>query len=936
MVSAIETKSPRNSRRRTTKRCFLERLERRRLLASRPPIPAPDKYEVNSGETLAVEVAPPGWSTLLFDDFETEPSPAWRSKSTETSPSETRSYLGPFRNEDVSIGIHNIPAHLHVRIEFDLVLVGPWEGLGTTSGRDRWFLKFTESGERTVLDTTFSNLFDVEDSTQLFPSGRHYPSTYRDDYPTQNPPGTGAASINDLMYEGGDSTYHFDLELPHRPNTMTVTFGGRDLETGVEKYWGLDNVRVSVAAFPGPETGVLANDTDYDDPFLQAELATPPAYGTLSFMPDGRFRYQPDDNFVGLDSFTYRASDGDSSSDPVEVRLIVRNDEAAPPQARHDSFRIPMSLSLSTPASPQAPIEVFFDDFEDAPSPAWSSQERTVAPEDERTFLGRFGNDEVRLDLDNLPPHEVVTVEFDLFIINSWDGNSESVGDRWMLTTDDNVELINTTFSSHVYDQSYPDDFGIGSHPPHTGASEVNALGFPDFYGTGDVYRISRTFSHVGDSVALIFRGQELQYLDDESWGLDNVRVFAGGPSVLSGDRYERRNEIQFELVSAPKHGDLTLGQDGQFEYVPDVNYVGIDEFKYRLIEGGRSSNIGRVVIDVFPPEHEPATGVYAVAENGELSVPGIGDQGASVVVFEDRFDNGVSEPWLSVDFGRLAQPYGGFLGDFGNNEASFSIDELPTHSRLEFQFDVYTFGSWGGDDEEITIALEGYGEIATLNVGGWVPPTRERKGVKVVATANESVEVDWSNLGEIVDATGQFQVIEAHRVRVAFSHESDAARIFTIGSGVKGVDYESWGLDNVSLVARYGLLASEQVEQGFDSVVALETAPSYGELTIEPNGAFTYVPDPGFVGVDFFVYRVETNGSPTSESTVRIEVLPDEELLPGDANRDGVVDLLDFAALKEGFGTQSGWEGGDFDWSGETDLRDFAILKSAFGSDDE
>jgi len=55
----------------------------------------------------------------------------------------------------------------------------------------------------------------------------------------------------------------------------------------------------------------------------------------------------------------------------------------------------------------------------------------------------------------------------------------------------------------------------------------------------------------------------------------------------------------------------------------------------------------------------------------------------------------------------------------------------------------------------------------------------------------------------------------------------------------------------------------------------------------------------------------------------------------PGDANDDGYVDLMDFAALKVHFGVLEGATvaEGDFDGDGDVDLDDFVILKDNFGT---
>jgi hypothetical protein len=54
----------------------------------------------------------------------------------------------------------------------------------------------------------------------------------------------------------------------------------------------------------------------------------------------------------------------------------------------------------------------------------------------------------------------------------------------------------------------------------------------------------------------------------------------------------------------------------------------------------------------------------------------------------------------------------------------------------------------------------------------------------------------------------------------------------------------------------------------------------------------------------------------------------------PGDANRDGIVDLQDFTLLKNNFGLTAGatWAMGDFNADRVVDLQDFSILKDHFG----
>ena len=74
-----------------------------------------------------------------------------------------------------------------------------------------------------------------------------------------------------------------------------------------------------------PAPGVLANDTAPwgDDDDLTATLESGPAHGDVVLQGDGSFSYIPAQDFTGTDSFTYRASSGDFSSDPATVTITI-------------------------------------------------------------------------------------------------------------------------------------------------------------------------------------------------------------------------------------------------------------------------------------------------------------------------------------------------------------------------------------------------------------------------------------------------------------------------------------------------------------------------------------------------------------------------------------------------------------------------------------
>ncbi len=69
------------------------------------------------------------------------------------------------------------------------------------------------------------------------------------------------------------------------------------------------------------------------------------------------------------------------------------------------------------------------------------------------------------------------------------------------------------------------------------------------------------------------------------------------------------------------------------------------------------------------------------------------------------------------------------------------------------------------------------------------------------------------------------------------------------------------------------GVLLNDTDPDGDQLQVALTAPPNFGTLSIDPSGAFRYVPQPGFVGRDEFAYMVADGRGGSSVGTIRIDV---------------------------------------------------------------
>lgn len=159
------------------------------------------------------------------------------------------------------------------------------------------------------------------------------------------------------------------------------------------------------------------------------------------------------------------------------------------------------------------------------------------------TVLGNYNNDTVTFSLKSLPAHDVITVSFDLYIHDSWDGNKPAPDgpDIWGMFVD-NSPYIYTTFSNadcgprqFCSPQSYPLNYPNDYNNPKAGASRADLPGLCSWsfstHGT-TLYKIVKTFKHSESTLKLqcldkLIQTNTLTPKCDESWSIDNITVKA-------------------------------------------------------------------------------------------------------------------------------------------------------------------------------------------------------------------------------------------------------------------------------------------------------------------------------------------------------------------------------------------------------------------------
>ncbi len=94
------------------------------------------------------------------------------------------------------------------------------------------------------------------------------------------------------------------------------------------------------------------------------------------------------------------------------------------------------------------------------------------------------------------------------------------------------------------------------------------------------------------------FLSNEPPVAGDDTYQIYNDKVLTvPAPGVLTNDNDPESQPITAVLDDNVDHGTLTLNPNGSFTYVPDMGYVGTDEFTYYANDGESSSDVPATVI---------------------------------------------------------------------------------------------------------------------------------------------------------------------------------------------------------------------------------------------------------------------------------------------------------------------------------------------------
>ncbi|HKB04154.1 MAG TPA: Ig-like domain-containing protein [Gemmataceae bacterium] len=418
-------------------------------------------------------------------------------------------------------------------------------------------------------------------TAQLWSGASHGTVTFNPDGSFTYLPAANCNGADEFWYRS------FDGQRYSAPTRVGLTVNPvNDTPVAVADSYALDEDTPLTVAAPG----VLANDTDIDGDALSATVVTGPAHGTVTVNADGSFTYTPAANYVGADSFTYRASDPAGAGSTATVSLTVRPVNDAP-VAVNDSYTGTEEAAIS------------------AVVPGTTSVTMTSDPGD---YIGQG-------QTYNLTPQNgtlTISRNYDNGVSVSWTSTNQMQWWDWDFAAPDEGLLVPGMYSNAM---RFPfqtvgrpgmdvSGNGRGSNTL-TGWFRIDEIA----YGTnGEVLVFNATFEQHSEGATPALRG--------------TVRYNAGGTApggVLLNDTDAEGSPLTATLVEGPQHGQLVFNPNGTFMYVPEANFAGTDTFQYRVSDGTLTSNVATVTLNVSAVNDAPVNvvpGTQTLVEDTTLT----------------------------------------------------------------------------------------------------------------------------------------------------------------------------------------------------------------------------------------------------------------------------------------------------------------------------
>ena len=602
---------------------------------------------------------------------------------------------------------------------------------------------------------------------------------------------------------------------------------------------------------------LLNNDSDPDGDTLTVTNASVDASeGTVAFNGTD-WVFQPSASFTGTATVTYSISDGEGGTATSTHKIIV----AAPPIAAvNDSYTTPYDTNVAGNAATgdtYALNSVFTATSTPAHGTVTMNPDGTYTYNPDPTFSGvdtftyqvkdPTGQIKTATETITITPPAIAAINHNY--TTPYDTNvagNAATGDTYAL----NSVFTATSTPAHGTVTMNPD--GTYSYNPDPTFSGVDTFTYQVKDPTGQIKTATETITIVAPAIAAVNDSYTTPYDTD----------VAG--NAATGDTFAP-NSV-FTSTSAPSHGTVTMNPNGTYTYNPDINFSGVDTFTYQVKDPTGQIKTATETItvtpfglfaaddtyttpyvtelagdaspgDTFPPSSvfaatsAPAHGTVTMNANGTYTyTPAAGFAGADSFTYKITDPTGqvvtatefitVTPPAIAAVNDSYTTPYdtnvagNAATGDTYALNSVFTATSTPAHGTVTMNPDgTYTYNpdpTFSGVDTFTYQVKDPTGQIKTATETITITPP-------VIAAINHNYTTP---------------------------HDTNVA-----GNAATGDTYAP------------------------NSVFTATSTPAHGTVTMNPDGTYTYNPDPNFFGVDTFTYQVKdpTGQIKTAAETITI-----------------------------------------------------------------
>jgi VCBS repeat-containing protein len=683
----------------------------------------------------------------------------------------------------------------------------------------------------------------------------------------------------DLNFEDGTYTYTPDDGFIGTDTfTFTANDGTDESNTGTVTITVTEAPNAAPVAQDGSE---ITNEdtpvngsitaTDGDNNPLTYSVVTTPINGTVTLNQDGTFTYTPNTNFNGTDSFTYKVNDGKADSNVATVNLTINavndaptannssktTDENQPVSGAMTGQDIDSnSLTYSLDTVPVNGTVVLNSDgtYTYTPNPNYSGS-------DSFTFVANDGA------LDSDPATVSITIN---------EVNEAPVAQNDTLQTEEDNPLDGSVHATDSDGDTL--QYSVVGQPSH-GDVSMNPNGTftytPDAdYNGPDSFTFKANDGSEDSNTASV--SITVTPVNDAPTADASSKTTAEDTAVsgnVSGHDVEN-SALTYTVVTEPEHGTLILNPIGTYTYTPDPNYNGPDSFTFKTNDGSLDSVPATVTITVTPVNDTPSAVNSGVTTNEDTPI-----------------QNSVS------------------ANDVDKDTITYTVVTEPEHGTLILNPDgTYTYTpdpNFNGEDTFTFEANDGHNGKSTGTVTITVNPVNDAPVAHAGdQTTTEDTPVDGTVTGQDVESSTLTYTVVTEPEHGTLTLNPNGTYTYTPDPNFNGSDSFTFkandgttdsapakvditvtpvndapGSENSTVNTAEDTPVSDKVKvsdvDGDSLIYTLVNEPEHGTIVFNPDGTFTYTPNPNYNGPDSFTFTANDGQLDSSEATVEITVTP-------------------------------------------------------------